>query len=151
VGDTPDDINSGNQDRTAELATANTERRQEIEEKARAENLLRQLNQRVVRSQDEERRRIARELHDSIGQELCAIAMSLSALGEEVPTELLTKVQAILKQVDGCVKDVRTISHLLHPPCSMRLAYLRPWNGISENSRNGAKSQWIWPFLILHA
>jgi two-component system NarL family sensor kinase len=120
VADTPDDISGGNPDnrvdRTAELTRANTELRQEVEEKIRAENLLRQLNQRVVQSQDQERRRIARELHDSIGQELAAITMSVSTLGSRVPPELIPDVQEILSQIKNCVKDVRTISHLLHPP-----------------------------------
>jgi two-component system NarL family sensor kinase len=117
VADTPDDISGGNPDRTAELAAANTERlRQEVEEKTRAENLLRQLNQRVVQSQDQERRRIARELHDSIGQYLAAITMSVTMLGDRVPPEFRPNVEEILRQINSCVKDVRTISHLLHPP-----------------------------------
>ena len=115
--DTPDDISGRNRDRTAELANANTERlRQEVEEKTRAESLLRQLNQRVVRSQDQERRRIARELHDSIGQHLAAITMSVTMLGDRVTPEFRPDVEDILSQINTCIKDVRTISHLLHPP-----------------------------------
>jgi signal transduction histidine kinase len=118
VADTPHDISGGKPEhRVPELATAETERlRQEVEEKTRAENLLRQLNQRVVQSQDQERRRIARELHDSIGQHLAAITMSVSMLGSRVPPEFRPAVEEILKQIKSCVKDVRTISHLLHPP-----------------------------------
>jgi two-component system, NarL family, sensor kinase len=138
VADTPDDINSGNPDRTAELASVNTELRQEVEEKTRAETLLRQLNQRVVQSQDQERRRIARELHDSIGQELAAITMSVSTLGSRVPPELRPDVEDILSQINTCIKDVRTISHLLHPPLldEMGLSSALTWY-VEEFSRRG--------------
>jgi two-component system, NarL family, sensor kinase len=120
VADTPDDIRGGKPDgrvpdRTAELASVNTKLRQEVEEKTRAENLLRQLNQRVVQSQDEERRRIARELHDSVGQELAALTMSVTMLGSRIPDEFRPDVEDILSQIHGCIKDV-PISHLLHPP-----------------------------------
>ena len=138
MADTPDDISSGNPDRTAELASVNTELRQEVEEKTRAENLLRQLNQRVVQSQDKERRRIARELHDSIGQELAAITMSVTMLGDRVPPEFRPDVEDILSQITTCIKDVRTISHLLHPPLldEVGLSSALTWY-VGEFSRRG--------------
>lgn len=104
------------QERTAELTIANVQLIREVEERTRAENALRQLSQRTVQLQDEERRRIARELHDSVGQSLGAIAMTVSALGDRPASEFPSEVEGILQQVDGCVKEVRTISHLLHPP-----------------------------------
>jgi two-component system NarL family sensor kinase len=142
VADTPDDISGGNPDhrvdRTAELASVNTELRQEVEEKTRSENLLRQLNQRVIQSQDQERRRIARELHDSIGQELAALIMSVAMLGSRVPPELRPHVEEILSQINGCAKDVRTISHLLHPPLldEVGLSSALNWY-VEEFSRRG--------------
>ena len=104
------------QDRTAELTIANVQLLREVEERTRAENALRQLSQRTVQLQDEERRRIARELHDSVGQSLASIAMTVAALGNRLQADFRPGVEEILKQVDVCVKDVRTISHLLHPP-----------------------------------
>jgi signal transduction histidine kinase len=104
------------QDRTSELSKANAELQREVEERTRAESVLRQLSQRVVQMQDVERRRIARELHDSVGQYLAAIAMNVTALEERVSPELQPRVKEILKELDTCIKDVRTISHLLHPP-----------------------------------
>ncbi len=103
-------------DRTSELSKANAELEREVAERTRAESVLRQLSQRVVQMQDEERRRIARELHDSVGQYLGAISMNVATLGDRVPAEVQPRVQEILKVVDTCIKDVRTISHLLHPP-----------------------------------
>ena len=103
-------------ERTAELTVSNAELRREIEERTRAESDLRELSQRTLQLQDEERRRIARELHDSVGQRLSAIAMTVSALRDRIAREFHAAVEDLLRQVDGCVKDVRTISHLLHPP-----------------------------------
>src|SRR5258707_15685491 len=68
--------------------------------------------------QDEERRRIARELHDSVGQTLAALSMNLTLVRADI--ERLTKTAAALSDsgalVEDMTKEVRTISHLLHPP-----------------------------------
>jgi signal transduction histidine kinase len=92
------------QERTAELNTTN-------------EN-LRELSARLLRLQDEERRRIARELHDSVGQMLAALNMNLSAVRADV--ERLAKTANALADSENLVQqmssEVRTISHLLHPP-----------------------------------
>ena len=68
--------------------------------------------------QDDERRRIARELHDSVGQMLAALGMNLSTVKADL--ERLTKaVNAVTDSaalVDELNKEIRTISHLLHPP-----------------------------------
>ena len=92
------------QERTADLDTANGN--------------LRELSARLLQLQDDERRRIARELHDSVGQTLAALAMNLSAVRLDV--ERLTKTTHALTDSENLVRDmsteVRTISHLLHPP-----------------------------------
>lgn len=91
-------------ERTAELATANEG--------------LRELSARLLQMQDEERRRIARELHDSVGQLLVGLSMNLSTVRSDI--ERLTKTTAVLNDSEALVqemsKEVRTISHLLHPP-----------------------------------
>jgi signal transduction histidine kinase len=91
-------------ERTADLDTANRN--------------LRELSARLLQLQDDERRRIARELHDSVGQTLAALAMNLSAVRLDV--ERLTKTAQALTDSENLVRDmsteVRTISHLLHPP-----------------------------------
>ena len=73
---------------------------------------LHQLSASLMRSQDEERRRIARELHDSIGQYLAALSMELHRLVEGGSSQLTTAI----KTVETCITETRTISHLLHPP-----------------------------------
>src|SRR6266853_6917969 len=79
---------------------------------------LRELSARLMQLQDDERRRIARELHDSVGQMLAALGMNLAAVGSEI--ERLTKTASTINDSAALVQDlsqeVRTISHLLHPP-----------------------------------
>jgi signal transduction histidine kinase len=69
----------------------------------------------LLRVQDEERRRIARELHDSLGQDLTAAKISLDMLAQEYQgdSKYLCDARAL---VDRSISDTRTLSHLLHPP-----------------------------------
>jgi len=77
------------------------------------------LNARMTVLQDDERRRIARELHDSVGQSLAAISIN-SSLVEAESHKLSPDAARCLAQnasmVDDVTKEIRTISHLLHPP-----------------------------------
>jgi len=85
-----------------------------VEERTEA---LRQLSSRLMRMQDEERRRIARELHDSLGQDLAAAKMTVDGILHQHGGE--TKDQSALeasKSIDRALQQVRTMSHLLHPP-----------------------------------
>ncbi|HEV2401003.1 MAG TPA: PAS domain-containing sensor histidine kinase [Candidatus Sulfotelmatobacter sp.] len=101
-----------------------------------------ELASRIQSVQDEERRSIARELHDSVGQLLAAITMNLSALRKEA-TNLTPSLTAMLDDSNVMVgqvsKEIRTISHLLHPPlldvaglCSAIRWYV---DGFAERSR----------------
>ncbi len=76
---------------------------------------LRRLSVKLLRVQDEERRRIARELHDSLGQDLTAAKITLDMLAQEykIDSKHLQDARAL---VDRCICDTRTLSHLLHPP-----------------------------------
>ncbi len=76
---------------------------------------LRKLSVKLLRVQDEERRRIARELHDSLGQDLTAAKISLDMLAQdsEIQSTHLRDARAL---VDRSISDTRTLSHLLHPP-----------------------------------
>ncbi len=80
-----------------------------------AEGAARALSARLLTLQDEERRRIARELHDSLGQYLAALKMNMERLstGNSDNDELITES---LEMLDKCLSETRTISHLLHPP-----------------------------------
>jgi signal transduction histidine kinase len=80
---------------------------------------LRELSARLLHSQDEERRRIARELHDSVGQYLGALSMIVGGLRrstKDLPQSVLEKLEYAEETIRSCTSEVRTISHLLHPP-----------------------------------
>lgn len=78
---------------------------------------LRRLSVRLMTMQDEERRRLARDLHDGLGQELAVAKMVLDKMAlqksAQLPEEAWTEASGI---VDRAIQEVRTISHLLHPP-----------------------------------
>ena len=91
----------------------------DITRRKRAEDELRHLSARLLRLRDDERRQMARELHDVIGQNLAALGMNLSFLEKVVPRLRPEARQALLDSealADQTAKDVRTFSYLLHPP-----------------------------------
>jgi PAS domain S-box-containing protein len=78
---------------------------------------LRRLSSRLMTMQDEERRRIAREIHDGLGQELAAAKMILDGILAKDSSPPMQKASVDASElVDRAIKQVRTISHLLHPP-----------------------------------
>lgn len=84
-----------------------------VEERTAA---LRALSARLLRVQDDERRRIARELHDSLGQYLTAAKISLDLSIQQNNGESAARVREAQQLVDRAISDTRTLSHLLHPP-----------------------------------
>ncbi len=97
---------------------------------------LRQLTSRLLQMQDEERRKFSRELHDSLGQYLAGVKMSLDMVAQARPTdELLSNAIQLL---DQSIAETRTISHLLHPPLldEIGFASAAQWylQGFSERS-----------------
>jgi PAS domain S-box-containing protein len=87
----------------------------DITARKRAEEAARSLSGRILTLQDNEHRRIARGLHDSLGQYLAALKMNLDRLSasDNGNAALASECGAI---VDKCLTETRTISHLLHPP-----------------------------------
>jgi len=78
---------------------------------------LRRLSSRLLTMQDEERRRIAREIHDGLGQELAAAKMIMDGILSRDSSPSMRQASADASEmVDRAIKQVRTISHLLHPP-----------------------------------
>jgi len=99
--------------RSAQLQEA----RQELETKVEQRTIaVRNLSSRLMHAQDVERRRIARELHDSIGQYLGALGMSLAQLEMATGSKFAETLTECRQLLDGCVNEARTLSHLLHPP-----------------------------------
>jgi PAS domain S-box-containing protein len=106
------------EERTQELATSLTNLESEIELRKTTEKALRELSARTLRLQDEERRRFARDLHDSTGQTLAALKISLGALQQLMmqiskAPGLIDDLEALAEQA---LQEIRTTSHLLHPP-----------------------------------
>jgi len=78
---------------------------------------LRRLSSRLMTLQDEERRRIARELHDSLGQELVSAKMTLDRVLQGTAVQSWeSAVDEASTSIDRAIQQVRTLSHLLHPP-----------------------------------
>jgi PAS domain S-box-containing protein len=84
-----------------------------------SERALRQLSVHLLRTQDQERRRIGRELHDSLGQYLSALKMKLDSmefLQEGSANAMPKEIGECSELAETCIKEVRTISYLLYPP-----------------------------------
>src|SRR5258708_2730924 len=100
---------------------------------------LRRLSSRLMTLQDEERRRIAREIHDGLGQELAAAKMILDGvLSKDASAGVRRASLDASELVDRAIKQVPTISHLLHPPLpdEVGLVSALRWylEGLSERS-----------------
>lgn len=81
--------------------------------------LVRELSGRLLVVQDEERRRVARELHDSVGQSLAAAGMQIAAVQAECSRLSPATAKAIAENaalIDEVQREIRTMSYLLHPP-----------------------------------
>jgi signal transduction histidine kinase len=107
---------------------------------------LETLNAQITVVQDEERRRIARELHDSVGQLLAAISMNsvlIEAESHKLSSTAANRLSENAAMIGEASKQIRTISHLLHPPLldEAGLASAVQWyvEGFSERSKIEAK------------
>lgn len=85
----------------------------DITTRKRMEDATRSLSARILTLQDDERRRIARGLHDSLGQYLAALKMNIHVLAAAGQNRIAAESLDI---IDKCIAETRTISHLLHPP-----------------------------------
>jgi signal transduction histidine kinase len=108
-----------------------------VEQRTRA---LRYLSMRLMRLQDEERRKIARELHDGLGQYLAALNINLDRMAQtpESREAILNESREILTKT---MSEVRTLSHLLHPPLldEMGFATAAKWFVEGFAKRSGVK------------
>jgi len=79
---------------------------------------LHNLSQRLLKVQDEERRKLSRDLHDSTGQTLTALKISISFLQQQWEEEPSKKARFsdVAQLADQAIEEIRTMSYLLHPP-----------------------------------
>lgn len=105
-----------------------------------SERALRELSLHLLRSQDEERRRIGREIHDSLGQYLSVLKIRLESMN--APAECADDLQSCADLLDTCIREVRTVSYLLYPPMleEMGLRSAVPWYLDGFSKRSGIKT-----------
>jgi signal transduction histidine kinase len=122
----------------SKLRTARDELELRVEERTAA---ARQLSARLLQMQDEERRRIARELHDSAGQMVAALTMNIDQMkavdgATSEQARLLADSDAVLRNLN---KELRTMSYLLHPPLldEMGLSSALEWYVDGFGKRSG--------------
>lgn len=116
--------------------------RREAERRVHAsEKSLRELSVHLLRTQDEERRQIGRDLHDSLGQYLAVLKMKLDSLSDTLEQGNKGAAQDLAQCVhltEDCIKEVRTASYLLYPPMleELGLRSAIPWylDGFSRRS-----------------
>jgi signal transduction histidine kinase len=107
------------------LLVAEVARTKDTEEKSRANaESYRLMSARILELQDLERRRIARELHDSVGQYLAGLKINLSQLENGARIDAAALLRETVGLTDCAIQEVRTISHLLHPPLLEELGFL---------------------------
>jgi PAS domain S-box-containing protein len=124
------------------LAAEVAERKSAEKRLAISEKSLRELSLHLLSTQDEERRRIGRELHDSLGQYLAMLKMNLdsleSSLGPQQANGVGQELRQCIRLAEDSLKEVRTISYLLYPPMleEMGLKSAIPWylDGFSKRS-----------------
>ena len=103
----------------ARLTTAATQVDALAKEAGRREEAYRRLSRRLLQTQDEERRRLARDLHDSTAQLLAALTLNLDLIGgakNVLPTRLRRALGQSRSLAEQCSREVRTLAYLLHPP-----------------------------------
>jgi PAS domain S-box-containing protein len=119
---------------------------QDISEQMRVEEELRRLSQQLMRTRDAERRQMARELHETVGQSLAALKMVLGQLRDALPGDdegARELVQTSVELAEDAVREVRVVSYLMHPPMldegGLGLALQWYARGFSERSGIQAK------------
>ena len=120
-----------------------TERMQAKEALAKSERSLRDLSLHLLSTQDQERKRIGRELHDSLGQYLAVLKLKIESVVSLVEArDLAEDLAECVRLTDESIKEVRTVSYLLYPPMleEMGLKSAIPWYLSGFSSRSGIKT-----------
>jgi two-component system, NarL family, sensor kinase len=129
------------QERTSELTRSNQLLHDEIQRRVQTEEMLRKLSARILTLQDEERRRLGRELHDSAGQLLAALHINLGVIAQRTQGDpnISARVADSAALADQVISEIRTLSYLLHPPMldETGLASAVEWyaRGFSDRSK----------------
>jgi PAS domain S-box-containing protein len=122
------------QERTADLVQSNQLLQGEIVERKEAEQQVQDLSRRMMRVQEEERRNLARELHDGATQNLVALTLNMAPILEAIDVAPATRamIEECMRLIDESTNELRTISYLLHPPLLEELGLSRTLRGYVE-------------------
>ena len=131
-------------DRTAQLQVTNEKLEKEITERKKAqENLektqeeLSNLSRHLIQAQEEERRRIALELHDQFGQDLALLSIEIEQLRQKASQFQAKQLQKLTTLATTVASRVQTLSHRLHPSTLVHLGLVAASKGLcSEISRS---------------
>jgi PAS domain S-box-containing protein len=115
----------------------------DITARKEAERSVRQLSARLLHLQDEERRRIARQLHDTTAQNLAALRMNLSRISKSPVSDSASRasIEESIALTDASIAEIRTLSYLLHPPMIEEAGLLPTlrWYAHGFEERSGIK------------
>jgi len=129
------------QEANERLANEVRERTEAQQKLANSESALRQLSLHLLRTQEEERRRIGRDLHDSLGQYLSVLKMKLDSVADssDMPRQDIRECASLAEE---CITEVRTMSYLLYPPMleEKGLKSAIPWYLDGFTKRTGIKT-----------
>src|SRR5580692_4282907 len=132
--------------KTSEILRKEITERTEAQRKLHdSEKSLRQLSLRLLQTQDEERRRIGRDLHDSVGQYLVGLKMKVDSLKSSAARsqrENTSELADCSQLIEEAITEVRTISYLLYPPMleELGLKSAIPWYLDGFTKRSGIKT-----------
>jgi len=116
----------------------------DITERKEAERAVQSLSGRLLQSQDDERRRIGRELHDTTAQNLVAIRLNLARLSKRLKDASAAVAECLNESIeltDQSISEIRTLSYVLHPPLidEAGLATALRWYVYGFERRSGIK------------
>jgi PAS domain S-box-containing protein len=121
-------------ERTADLVQSNQLLQNEIIERKEAEQQVEELSRRMMRVQEEERRNLARELHDGATQNMVALTLNMAPILDSIDVAPTTRstIEECMRLIDESTSELRTISYLLHPPLLEELGLSRTLRGYVE-------------------
>ena len=121
-------------ERTADLVQSNQLLQSEIIERKEAEQQVEELSRRMMRVQEEERRNLARELHDGATQNMVALTLNMVPILDSIDVAPTTRsmIEECMRLIDESTSELRTISYLLHPPLLEELGLSRTLRGYVE-------------------
>jgi len=110
---------------------------EDITQRKQMEEALSGMSRKLIESQEQERSRIGRELHDDVNQRLALLAIELEQLKEN-PSQVKVRVEKLQKRVNDIAKDVQALAHDLH---SSKLEYLGFFRGMKSWCREFSARQ----------